>query len=37
LVWAVITGISPSATVGEVSKDPITFRLVGIPSFVENV
>ena len=37
LVWAVITGNSAAAAVGEVSKDPITFRLVGVPSFVENV
>ena len=37
LAWAIISGISPAAAVGEVVKEPITFRLVGIPSFVENV
>jgi hypothetical protein len=37
LCWATITGLSPSAGLAEVVKEPVTFELVGIPSFVSNV
>lgn len=36
LVWASITGISPSAAIGEVVKEPVQFQCHGIPSFVAN-
>ena len=36
IVWAVVSGISPSAAVGEVVREPVTFKVIGIPSFVSN-
>jgi len=35
--WASLTGLNVNAPIGEVVKEPITFKVYGIPDFVANV
>jgi len=35
-VWATIAGISPGSSLGEIVREPITFQMLGIPSFTED-
>ena len=36
-VWTTLTGINPSAPIGEIVKEPVTFQIYGALAFAENI